>query len=253
MVRIGRQFVGDLGPKLFRFQLSPLYQYRTAPYFRMLDESEDEDFREPPDAPPMFLGHFPVRLQDEILDQGFDSTKTWDRIVECGVTSLIWRGNAKHLEQDLVSQPVLDALLSIAPGSFFSRAAFDFYGGSAHTYHLLGTHRFPKSDNNPAEIDERPTVIGRMCSPAFDGSYDESGVAFRRRKDAIYAFPLWLAQDDKVLEIGSSPVVTEGFAERWQATAISKHLRENNFEHDIQFHPGHGCAGSADYRWVDAD
>ena len=49
-----------------------------------------------------------------------------------------------------------------------------------------------------------------------------------------------MARDDKVLLFGQLPVVTEGFVERWRRTAISRELRENNFEHDIQFRPAMG-------------
>ena len=55
------------------------------------------------------------------------------------------------------------------------------------------------------------------------------------------------------MRLGSARMVTKEFVDRWQATEISKHLREDNWETDLWFVPSNVGFESEniDYRWVD--
>ena len=246
--------------KLFVFRLTPFGRLRSGPYSRPGVPDDGEFYMEPPDLPPFLIGpgHLPSELRNEILENGFSLT-TWDRVVEVGVDKLTWRIGTPlgHLGGrfeggELVSHPVFEALVAIAPGSFYSRAVFRIARGQASSYHLLGINRFPMEDNDPSELDDRPTVIGPSCHPPFDGGYEESITALAQHNDAVIALPKWLDRSDKVILIGYSRLVTEDFVEQWRSTEISKHLRENNFEYDIQFSPWRP-GGNKKYCWVDVD
>lgn len=247
------------GPKLYHFRLTPKTRLRSGPYYRAGETSDGEYWSEPPDAPPFLIGpgYLPEPLRNDIHERGFSST-TWDRILDSGHRVLTWRGNARHLDGErpggeLVSSAVFDALRLIAPGSFYSRGEFTIHGGRATKYHLLGVRPFPFDDNARDECDQRPTVLGPQSTPPFDGAFPESIDAFAGNSDAVIAFPTWMARNDKVLQFGRVPVVTEKFVEQWRETEISRHLSDpNNFEHDIVFTPGSGC-GRYSYRWFDID
>lgn len=245
------RLLDDSGPRLFVFRMTPFHGLR----YRNEGGTEALDF-EPWDAPPFYIGfgHLPMELRNEILAEGF-SMKTWDRIIEMNVERLTWRQPLFHIGGEfdggeLVSEEVFDALVSIAPKSFSSRAEFAIPGSqSSLKYHLLAFHRYPIEDPGPNSLGGKPEIVGPLCEPPYHG--DTASEEFARGSGKrVLAFPRTFARDDKVMQIQNSHrVVTEGFVTRWKSTEISKYLREDNYEHDIQFSLARFGAA---YRWVDA-
>ena len=66
------------------------------------------------------------------------------------------------------------------------------------------------------------------------------------------ALASWVARPDKVMHLNRGGVVTSGFVDRWHSTAISRFLREDNYEHDFFITPSNGgFPDGVSYRWID--
>ncbi len=251
----GPLVVGD-GPELF--------EIRTEAQYSILVIADPEG-PEPLDPPRFLIGELHLRpeLRATVLHED-GSEKPMYYIVEAGVDRLNWRQRPRHIEDDLISDDVFQALKDLAPGSVSSRGTIDLGWRDRPLYHVFRFHGFPEADLLD-EVDDRDPILLSECDPPIQleerGSVRRSVVAAKDdafgagQQPPVLALASWLARDDKIIYPGQkTPCVTEGFVKRWRETDISKELWADNYERDFFFNRwtyGAEYQGGIPYKWVD--
>ena len=223
--------------------------------------SEYATTNDPMTPPPFQYITVPEHVQDEINREGV-STGTWELLETAGVEKLYWRQPLKHIEPGFWSEDVYAAMKGLIGDQLSHYRSFEFIPSTAETsgttYYEFRIGTWPNERRAEDRLRLQDYAIPELCTPALP---DDAVVAgkFRRACSALnwsveLAVPSWLDRgSEKVLRLGSARMVTKEFVDRWQATEISKHLREDNWETDLWFVPSNVGFESEniDYRWVD--
>ena len=216
---------------------------------------------EPSDPPRFLVSDLPEHLRLKLIERG----EIWPRrqdpfaaLLDAGVDELEWRQPLCHLERDLVADDVFGALQELLPDDIRSSLVISLRGPGARPrrYHKIEwSAGWPLRDGDAVATKRDGFVVRELCRPALDDSEPSIVRALASAPDDVeLAFPSWMDRDDRILCM-NHPVVTEGLVERWRATSISRHLREDNAERDLWFVESAGGykkrGRPAAYRWVD--
>lgn len=210
--------------------------------------------------PPFSYLGVPDEVQEETNRHG-PGIHTWDLLAEAGVDTLYWRQPLKHIEVNFWSEDVYSSMKGLMGDQLSFENSFSFSNprGPTRRYYQFRIEPWPGRRFTDDGVRATDWIVPELCEPplAPDSLLKGPRKALRNLKDqrVELAIPSWLNRGSgSSFSVNASQLVTGEFVERWRSTEISKYLREQNWEHDIDFVPsnvGFAADRNIDYRWVD--